>query len=97
MPNASCNWSRDLTKGTVYAAESRISHDTETGDSIHHHPFYYIPAYDEAMRWLFFVSHRTGAAQIFAEERESGNLIQLTDRDDLNEWSLHPSNDGRHV
>ena len=95
-----------MAKGTVYAAETTVRHDSETGvrirqvtshDSIHHHPFYYIPAYDDAMRWLFFVSHRTGSAQVFVEERESGDLIQLTDRDDLNEWSLHPSHDGRHV
>jgi oligogalacturonide lyase len=49
------------------------------------------------VQWLFFVSHRTGCPQIFAERRETGDLIQLTDRDDLNEWSLHPSHDGRHV
>ena len=31
------------------------------------------------------------------EERASGKLIQLTDRPDLNEWSIHPSHDGRFV
>jgi len=64
---------------------------------IHHHPFYYLPAYDDAMRWLVFVSHRSGAAQIFVEERSTGNLLQLTDRPDINGWSLHPSHDGRFV
>ena len=75
----------------------RISDRSPRHDSIHHHPFYYVPAYDDAMRWLFFVSHRTGIPQFFAERRDTGELIQLTDRDDLNEWSLHPSHDGRHL
>ena len=95
-----------MSRGDVFAAEASVSTDPETGTrvrqvtgaaSIHHHPFYYIPAYDDAMQWLFFVSHRRGAPQIFAEERQSGRLVQLTDRTDLNEWSLHPSHDGCHV
>jgi oligogalacturonide lyase len=65
--------------------------------SIHHHPFYYLPAYDDDMQRLFFVSHRTGRPQIFAELRGSGQLVQITDRSDLNEWSFHPSHDGRFV
>lgn len=65
--------------------------------SIHHHPFFFVPAYDRAMTKLIFVSHRTGRPQIFFEDRASGDLIQVTDRDDLAEWSLSPSPDGRHV
>lgn len=93
-----------MGKGDIWGPESRESSDPETGvsirqvtthPSIHHHPFYYVPAYDRAMRWLFFVSHRTGAPQLFAERRDTGELIQLTDRADLNPWSLHPSHDGR--
>ncbi|CAN5458686.1 oligogalacturonate lyase [soil metagenome] len=93
-------------KGRRYPAESSIEIDTATGArirqitsaaAIHHHPFFYIPAYDQGMRWLVFVSHRTGTPQIFVEERASGELIQLTDRDDLGEWSIHPSPDGRYV
>jgi oligogalacturonide lyase len=65
--------------------------------AIHHHPFFYIPAYDDAMRWLVFVSHRSGSPQIFVEDRASGELVQLTDRPDVAEWSLHPAHDGRYV
>jgi len=93
-------------KGRVHPAESRAFVDPTTGapvrqvtshPSIHHHPFYYLPAWDDAMQWLVFVSHRTGRPQLFAEDRGSGCLVQLTDRDDLNEWSVHPSFDGRFV
>ncbi|MEM7012514.1 MAG: oligogalacturonate lyase family protein [Verrucomicrobiota bacterium] len=65
--------------------------------SIHHHPFYYLPAWDDAMQRLIFVSHRTGTPQIFAEICATAELQQLTDRHDLNEWSIHPSHDGRFV
>ena len=53
--------------------------------SIHHHPFYYIPAYDDAMRHLVFVSHRTGRPELFLELRDSGQLLQLTEHEGLAE------------
>jgi len=95
-----------MGKGTVYPAESRWLEDERTGArirqitthaSLHHHPFYYIPAYDDSMHRLYFVSHRTGVPQVFCEDRATGALVQLTDRTDLNEWSIHPSHDGRYV
>lgn len=95
-----------MAKGQRFPSESRWLTDERTGaairqitnqPAIHHQPFFFIPAYDDAMRWLVFVSHRTGAPQIFSEERATGDLIQLTDRLDLEEWSVHPSPDGRFV
>ncbi len=95
-----------MAKGQRYPAESRMLNDERTGTTIRqitnsaciqHHPFFLVPAYDDAMRWLVFVSHRTGAPQIFVEERATGELIQLTDRDDLAEWSIYPSRDGAYV
>lgn len=65
--------------------------------SLHHHPYFYVPAYDDKMRWLFFVSHKTGVPQACAEVRAERRIIQLTDRSDLNEWSVHPAHNGRFV
>jgi oligogalacturonide lyase len=65
--------------------------------SIHHHPFFFVPAYDQAGEKLTFLSHRTGAPQIFYEDRAAGELVQVTDRTDLAEWSVYPSPDGRYV
>jgi oligogalacturonide lyase len=93
-----------VSKGTVHAAETRWLADAATGrrvrqvtshPSIHHHPFFFVPPWDDAMRRLIFVSHRTGSPQLFAEVED--RLVQLTDRSDLSEWSLHPSHDGRFV
>ena len=92
--------------GALYPIESQILRDEQTGAelrqitahaSIHHHPFYYIPAYDDAMRHLVFVSHRTGRPEIFLELRESGQLLQLTEHAGLAEYSITPSHDGRYV
>ena len=95
-----------MAKGTVHPSESRTFYDRCTGtqirqvtaaSAVHHHPFFIIPAYDDAMQRLIFVSHRTGTPQVFAEERTTGELRQLTDRPDLGEWSVHPSHNGEAV
>ena len=95
-----------MSKGTRYPAESREWADAASGrrirqitshPSIHHHPFFFVPAYDRAMTKLIFVSYRTGAPQIFYEDRASGELVQATDRPDLADWSISPSADGRFV
>ena len=46
---------------------------------------------------LVFVSYRTGTPQIFAEDRETGDLVQLTDRAGIDEWSIYPSRDGKFI
>ncbi|MCZ7564083.1 MAG: oligogalacturonate lyase family protein [Burkholderiales bacterium] len=95
-----------MGKGAVFPSEARWSTDPETGTrirqvtahrSIHHHPFFFVPAWDDAMRRLVFVSHRTGVAQLYAEIQDDGCIVQLTDRDDLVEWSFYPSHDGTSV
>lgn len=95
-----------MAKGDVYRDESIQRTDVRTGSqirqatshpSIHHPPFYYLPPFDDGMNRLFFVSHRTGTPQIFCELRSARKLVQLTDRSDLNEWSLHPAYSGKYV
>jgi oligogalacturonide lyase len=62
-------------KGRTWPSEGRWLRDETTGarirqvtthPSIHHHPFFFVPPYDDAMRRLVFVSHRTGRPQLFA-------------------------------
>ena len=71
-----------MARGQIYPSESICFQDERTGvnvrqitdhASIHHHPFFIIPAYDDAMRRLIFVSHRTGRPEIFAEDRGNRN------------------------
>ena len=93
-------------RGRAIPGESRESRDPTSGvlvrqvtdhPSVHHPPFYYLPAMDDAMRHLFFVSHRTGRAEIWAEIRGEQQLRQLTDHDGISEWSIHPSHGGEYV
>src|SRR4051812_32341244 len=95
-----------MSKGQHYPAESRESTDAASGrrvrqitshPSIHHHPFFFLPAYDSRGEKLFFILHRTGTPQIFYEDRASGGLVQATDRPNVAEWSVYPSRDGRFV
>ncbi len=95
-----------MARGQVYPSESIHFQDKRTGvrirqitdqASIHHQPFFIIPAYDDAMQRLIFVSHRSGRPQIYAEERATGKLIQLTERADIGEYSVYPSHDGCYV
>ena len=94
-----------MSKGQRYP-ESREHTDPASGrrirqitshPSIHHHPFFFVPAYDRAMKRLIFVSYRTGQPQIFFEDRATSELVQATDRPDLADWSIIPSGDGRFV
>src|SRR3972149_5247338 len=95
-----------MAKGDCSPSESRTFRDERTGatvrqvtdhPSIHHHPFYYLPPYDDAMRRLYFISHRTGRPEIFCESQVSGEIVQLTDQESIGEWSVHPSHDGDFV
>lgn len=95
-----------MAKGTIYKSETICFTDPQTGvkiqqltneESIHHHPFFMIPAYDQSGSRLTIVSHRTGTPQIFSVLRPSGKMVQLTDCEQLNEWSVHPSLDGKYV
>ena len=95
-----------MSQGQLFAPESNVFQDEATGAmirqvtdhaSIHHHPFYYLPAWDDAMTRLVFVSHRTGRPEIFAELSDSHKLVQLTEQEGIHEWSVHPSHDGNYV
>jgi oligogalacturonide lyase len=95
-----------MSRGRVFPREDSFAIDPQSGrtirqvtshSSIHHHPFFFVRAYDAAMKRLIFISYRTGAPQIFFEDRTSGALVQATDRPDLADWSVSPSADGRYV
>ncbi len=93
-------------KGSRHKPEGRVATDAKSKrrirqvtnhPSVHHHPFFFVPAYDQRGKKLIFVSHRTGSPQIYFEDRSNGELVQATARDDLAEWSIYPSPDGRFV
>lgn len=95
-----------MAKGSVYRPEAKRFTDERTGveirqvtaaAAIHHPPFFFVPAYDDRMERLYFVSHRTGKPQVFAEIQATGEIVQLTEEEELVEWSIYPSHDGLYV
>ncbi len=92
-----------MAQGDRFPSESRWSQDAATGvqirqitthASLHHQPFFLVPAYDDAMRWTLFTSTRFGDPQIFVEDRATAELVQLTDRKDIADFSLYPAHAG---
>ena len=67
--------------------------------SIHHHPFFFVPAWDDdSMTRLIFVSHRSGRPEIFAEEqRQRQAASNSRTASGIAEYSIYPSHDGRYV
>ena len=77
--------------------DTTLVRQVTTVPALHHHPFFFVDAYDSAMRFLLFLSHRTGTPQIFIEMQDGGALVRLTDEPDLAEWSVIPSRDGAWI
>ena len=88
--------SRSIRAGTASERFLEVRQVTDN-PSINHHPFFFVPAYDDAMQWLFFVSSPSGSPQIFVERQSDRVVFQLTDRDNLAEWSIIPSSDGKWI
>lgn len=89
-----------------YKNEGNTFLDPETGTKIHqitnvpvthHHPFYYIPAFDSTSQYLTFISHRTGRPEIYQYCLSDKTIYQITNQPNIAEWTLHPSHFGRNI
>ena len=72
-------------------------HQLTTHPAIHHHPFFLSPAWDEAMNHIVIVSNRTGKNQLYLCRTSDYALIRLSEAEEVDEWTVHPSRDGRYV
>ena len=93
-----------MSKGQRTKSESRETKDPASGrrirqitchPSIHHHPFFFVPAYDRAMKRLIFVSYRTGTPQIYVVGADGLNLAKRSSDGycDRPTWSPAPYNE----
>jgi oligogalacturonide lyase len=80
--------------------------DAETGTKIHqvtnvpcihHHPFYYVPAFDATSNFLSFISHRTGRPEIYQYSLIDKTIYQITSHANISEWTFHPSHFGNSI
>ncbi len=86
--------------------EGLIFFDKETGSKIHqvtnvpfvhHHPFYYIPAFDNSSNFLSFISRRSGRPEIYQYDILNELIYQVTDQANISEWTFHPSHKGNSI
>ncbi|HUV08699.1 MAG TPA: hypothetical protein VMX75_13270 [Spirochaetia bacterium] len=93
-------------KSIRYAPEWRRYKDPVTGtallqwtsgNTMNHHFYFTNPPVSADGRTGFLVSYRNGFPNIYAIDLTSGELVQITDRTDLNPFSPAPSADGNSV
>jgi oligogalacturonide lyase len=89
-----------------FASERRVLADPETGvtiwqmtdaPAVHHHLYFTNPSITPNGRTLLFVSHRSGAPNLFTASLPDGEIAQITDVEDLNPFSAVPARDNARV
>ena len=90
----------------ILPPEDRWITDPQTGQKIHqltshasiqHHPFFLSPAWDDSMQHIAVVSDRTGHNQLYLCRTSDYALIRISDVEEVDEWTVHPSRDGRYI
>ena len=90
----------------ILPLEDRWITDPQTGQKIHqltshasiqHHPFFLSPTWDDAMRHIAVISDRTGHNQLYLCRTSDYALIRISEVEEVDEWTIHPSRDGRYI
>ena len=88
-----------MSRGRTYPSETRRFIDEETGaevvqltdaPAIHHTLYFTNPSITADGRWTLFVSDRAGGWNLFGVAEGTGEIVQLTDGDDVNPFSAIP-------
>ena len=92
-------------KGRRTPSEHAVTRDPQTGARVHqltnasavsHHLYFLTRSITTAGR-VIFASYRTGAAQLFALDFPTGEVVQLTDGAPVHGYSPHLSPDDRRL
>jgi len=95
-----------MSKGKRYPSEKKVLKDAKTDvtifqmtdhPSIHHNLYFVNPSCTPDGKTVIFVSERSGTANLYKADIESGEIVQLTDIDNLNSFSATPAKDNRRV
>jgi oligogalacturonide lyase len=95
-----------MSKGKVYPSEKKVFKDAKMGvmifqmtdhPSIHHNLYFVNPSCTPDGKTVIFVSDRSGAANLYKADIKSGEIVQLTDVDNLNSFSAIPAKDNRRI
>ncbi|MFQ6040983.1 MAG: oligogalacturonate lyase family protein [Candidatus Poribacteria bacterium] len=95
-----------MSKGKVYPPEKKVFKDAKTDVTIfqmtdypatHHNLYFVNPSCTPDGKTVIFVSDRSGLANLYKADIETGEIVQLTDIDNLNSFSATSSKDNRRV
>jgi len=96
--------SRSLGAGRRFPSERRELRDEKTGarlwqitaaEAMHHHFYFTNPSWPDDQRELYLISYRNGFPNLFAAAELDGEIMQLTNRADINPFSPTVTRDGR--
>ena len=96
----------NYAKASVHPSELREFQDDQTGahiyqltndTSINHNLYFLTPSFTPDQEHLIFTSYRSGKPNFFKMEFPKGNIVQLTDADDIHGYSGVISKDGTEL
>ena len=91
------------TKGSIHPSELREYRDEKTGariyqltndETINHNLYFLTPSFTPDQNYLIFTSYRSGKANFFKLDFPNGDILQLTDGDEVHGYSGVISKDG---
>ncbi len=95
-----------MAKGDRFPSERKSLRDPRTGasilqltdhPSINHNLYFLNPSCTPDGKKIIFTSYRTGEPNLFMADEETGQIVQLTQLDDMNPYSAVPANDNRRL
>ena len=96
----------NYAKASVHPSELREFQDSQTGahiyqltndTSINHNLYFLTPSFTPDQGYLIFTSYRSGKPNFFKLEFPNGDIVQLTDADDIHGYSGVISKDGTEL
>lgn len=93
-------------KGSVHPSELREFNDAQTGshvyqitsdETINHNLYFLTPSFTPDQKNLIFTSYRSGKANFYMVEYPNGDIVQLTNGDDVHGYSGVISKDGKEL
>ena len=96
----------NYAKASVHPSELRESQDSQTGahiyqltndTSINHNLYFLTPSFTPDQGYLIFTSYRSGKPNFFKLEFPNGDIVQLTDTDDIHGYSGVISKEGTEL
>ncbi|MCG9129329.1 PD40 domain-containing protein [Candidatus Poribacteria bacterium] len=93
-------------KGSEHPSELRELQDSQTGshiyqitgdETINHNLYFLTPSFTQDQKYLIFTSYRSGKANFYIVEYPDGNIVQITNGDEVHGYSGVISKEGKEL